>query len=337
MDDNTNSGTCASEPKTECFFQVLAIHVIESERTKIQSIHFSQNYVNISGSTLYGGLLDRCAVSQFAEVQYKNKSSNGVCYFKDISSGGSILTSYPVRVCLCISNEHDCTHQSHIEVKKGEIFTISLVAVDQIGQPVNGTIQTSLSFAESGLAEGQLARKIPAECTSLTFNVVSSHDLENLTLYASDGPCKDADLSTRTIEIHFQLSSWITSLIGKKNPVPTLATLILLSYAKLLEICLSLYQLAFLSILISTQVKCCNSLMRLSNTCLESTFLYSLQLFSFSLLVWSTLLFSSPGSGSSTFQGGEFSGGQGIQRYKLLSKPTTHLTLPIIATGLDYC
>ena len=142
-------------------------------------------------------------MSQFAEVQYKNKSGNGVSYFKNISSSGSTLTSYPVRVCLCISNEHDCTHQSHIEVKKGEIFTISLVAVDQIGQPVNGTIQTFLSFAESGLAEGQLARKIPAECTSLTFNVVSSHNLENLTLYASDGPCKDADLSTRTIEIYF--------------------------------------------------------------------------------------------------------------------------------------
>ena len=101
-----------------------------------------------------------------------------------------------------------------------------------------------------------------------------------------------------------------------------------------LKSALSLYQLAFLSILMAL-VKCCGSLMQLSNISLESTFLYSLQLFSFSWLVWPTLLFSSPGSGSSTFQGGEFSGGQGIQRYKYSLKLTMHLTPPSITTGLD--
>ena len=60
-------------------------------------------------------------------------------------------------------------------VKKGETFKVSLVAVvnDQIGSPVRGVIQTSLNFTESGLAEGQLTREIPGECTDLTFNIVS--------------------------------------------------------------------------------------------------------------------------------------------------------------------
>ena len=70
VDDDTNSGTCTSDPKIECFFQVLALHREEDERLKTRSIHFSQNYANSSCSTLYGGLLDRCAVSQFAE-QYR--------------------------------------------------------------------------------------------------------------------------------------------------------------------------------------------------------------------------------------------------------------------------
>ena len=51
---------------------------------------------------------------------------------------------------------------------------------------------------------------------------------------------------------------------------------------------LSLYQLAFLSILMAL-VKCCGFLMQLSNITSESTFLYSLQVFSFSWLVWSIL------------------------------------------------
>ena len=89
-----------------------------------------------------------------------------------------------------------------IEVKKGETFTQSVVAVDHVGQPVNAIIRTSLHFTESGLAEGQLARKIPAKCTNLIFNIVSPHYFEILTLYASGGPCKDADLSRVTIQIY---------------------------------------------------------------------------------------------------------------------------------------
>ena len=224
VDDDTNSGTCASDPKTECFFQVLAIHSGPPGNFKTQSIYFSQNYANIAGSTLYGGLLDRCAVSLFAEVHmkytaydYKDRDG-GIAYFRNVSTStyysstqnrevlvdtNLSISSDPVRVCLCINDEHDYTHQSHLKVKKGETFTVSLVAVDQIGQPVNAIIQTSLHFTGSGLAEGQLTRNISAVCTDLTFNVVSPHNSENLTLYTSDGPCKDADLSNKKIEIRF--------------------------------------------------------------------------------------------------------------------------------------
>ena len=70
VDDDTNSGTCGSSTETECFFQVLALHS-DDFPNRIQSMLFSKNYANISGSTLYGGLLDRCAVSPFAEVHNK--------------------------------------------------------------------------------------------------------------------------------------------------------------------------------------------------------------------------------------------------------------------------
>ena len=54
------------------------------------------------------------------------------------------------------------------EVKKGEMFTVSVVAVDQIGRVINGTIQTSLNFSESGLAEGQLTRDMIYPQSALT-------------------------------------------------------------------------------------------------------------------------------------------------------------------------
>ena len=225
VDDDTNSGTCTNSIETECFFQVLPLYSDESPYLRTQSIRFSQNHANISGSTLYGGLLNRCAVSPFAEVHKKythafKDRGDGIAYFKNVSTptyfnkdiGLEIvidknlsMSSDPVRVCLCFSanQNNDCTNQHYTEVKKGQTFTLPVVAVDQVGQPVSAIIQTSLHFTESGLDEGQLARRIPPECYNLTFNVVSSHKSESLSLYALDGPCKDAEFSSATVDIHF--------------------------------------------------------------------------------------------------------------------------------------
>ena len=201
---------------------------------RIQSIYFLHNFANTSGATLYGGLLDRCAVSQTAEFYQRygpldNKDGgDGIAYFRNVTIPNTYeevvnhlsVSSLPVRVCLCINKQYnDCTHQSNIqEVKKGQTFTHSVVAVDQIGRPVNATIQTFVHFTESGLAEGQLTRKISAKCTDLMFNVISPHNSENLTIYASDGPCKDADLSSAKIEINFLPCSCPIGLqVSRKN------------------------------------------------------------------------------------------------------------------------
>ena len=222
VNDDTNSGTCASHPRTECFFQVLALSIFYYRPDipfNFSSMYFSNNLANISGSTLYGGLLDRCVVSQFAEVNVNNNRGGGdregIAYFKNVSTIANVsISSGPVRVCFCTnfsSSMHDCTDQDrklNKEVKKGEAFTVSLVAVDQVGQPVSAIIQASLNSAKSGLGEGQLSKNVTVsasvKCTDFTFNVVSPHGSETLDLYASDGPCRNIDeLSRATVEINF--------------------------------------------------------------------------------------------------------------------------------------
>jgi predicted outer membrane repeat protein len=93
VDDDTNSGTCASDPRTECFFQVLALYSNYGSGLTLQCMYFSNNSANISGSTLYGGLLDRCAVNQFAEIRHKyppvyidKNRGGGITYFKNVST-----------------------------------------------------------------------------------------------------------------------------------------------------------------------------------------------------------------------------------------------------------
>ena len=151
-----------------------------------QCIYFSQNSANSSGSTLFGGLLDRCAVSPFAEVykKYTLNSIGGIGYFKNVSfATDDSISSDPVQVCLCTNDSAKCNNGSVKKYfKKGETFSVSLMAIDQVAHPVSAIIRTSLNFSDSGLAEGQLERSVSTECTKLVFNVVSPHNLEKLIL-----------------------------------------------------------------------------------------------------------------------------------------------------------
>ena len=210
VDDDTYTSTCSRKLKGECFFQVMDRYYMPGNYL----IDFSQNTAIYSGSTLYGGLLDRCAVSPFvqmshlipfSEVDLKFKT-NGLVHFTSATASTILsISSGPVKVCHCDNKEYDCelNYTLSKSVRKGEVFTLSVVAVDQVSRPVNATIQSSLTHSESGLAEGQLSREIRDKCTDLSFSITSTHDREELSLYASDGPCKDADSSKLTYSIQF--------------------------------------------------------------------------------------------------------------------------------------
>lgn len=214
VDDNTDSGTCASTSsevtshRTECFFQVLALHTLRVPNIHLVHYQFSQNYAKISGSTLYGGLLDRCTLSPFSEVHNKYDDLtvfDGLAYFDLVTTNTSeiSLSSQPVQLCICTEHSLSCSyHQSgHVKAKKGDIFNISLVAVDQMYQPVNAIIQGYLDSTESDLIEGQVTQIWSDHCTNISFRIFSPHTSELLTLYASDGPCKDTKMSTKTFSI----------------------------------------------------------------------------------------------------------------------------------------
>ena len=217
--DDTNSAMCAStsytmhSAPTECSIQTLALHGELYNELIRGDILFIENYAYYSGSTLFGGLLDRCTVSPFAEVysfisliQFGSDAIiDGVTYFKVISTitEPSTIGSQPVRVCFCRDSRPDCTLQSlNIQVMKAEIFEVPLVAVDQVNRIVNATIYSSLSSNYGGLGEDQSSQNTTESCSDLNFSVFSPHKFEILILYAN-GPCKDAELSKVQVSIKF--------------------------------------------------------------------------------------------------------------------------------------
>ena len=220
VDDESNSGSCVSNPfeiraaKSECFMSVVSTQTIVTARTNfsLSNVQFDKNSATLSGSTLFGGLLDRCIVSPFNEVDRTiNRDTNelltykgdGLKYFMDISSETEKqrMSSYPVQVCLCVNGHQNCGYKIQTEVIKGYNFSMSLVAVDQVYNPVNATIEGHLNSTRSTLLTGQ-ATQIPDTCTDVTFQIISSRQSEELTLFA-DGPCKDADLSKVKISVNF--------------------------------------------------------------------------------------------------------------------------------------
>ena len=220
--DSSNIGTCESNIYTiteakytgaiECFVQTLDVQLAIDSEYNLVGIEFEYNYADHSGSNLFGGLLDRCIASPFAEVRFKEsltlaKVINGISYLRHITNNSiqlDSISSYPMKICFCEEDVPNCSHQPPKQkVMKGQMFTVTLVAVDQVNHTVsNATIHTYTTFIESGLGEGQLIQKTGSQCTDLVFSITTIHDHEQLVLYA-EGPCKDASMSQSLISIEF--------------------------------------------------------------------------------------------------------------------------------------
>ena len=213
--DNTYPGVCAStsykklSTASECFLQTLVLINILFLLEPCVVIEFKHNFDHEHQllSNVYGGLLDRCTVRYVGAIihPYGITDHDGLSYLTSISNitDTSSIQSDVSRVCFCKDNQPDCSYQlPPVRVKKGEMFLVPLVAVDQVFRLVSATVLTSLKTNESGINEGQLIQSVREECTNLTFNVFSPHDFEELIVYAR-GPCMDSILSQKSIPIQF--------------------------------------------------------------------------------------------------------------------------------------
>ena len=214
--DNTNDGVICQEAnteiyQTECFIQTLQLYQDASYVSGLSLINtfFSNNIADQSGSDIYGGLLDRCAINQNAEIvryfpEYKNRS--GVDYVMATTNTRlGQISSDAVRVEFCLNNVISPKYNHpNVSIKKGEMFTISLVAVDQVGNPLNATIINSFQ-SKSGngqLGVGQVEQQVVNQCTELEYNVYSQDNSAQIHIYA-DGPCTNKGVSLKTLNIVF--------------------------------------------------------------------------------------------------------------------------------------
>ena len=219
VSDATNSANCAAFQTTEseCFIQTLALHPYDRPNLNLLNTYFTNNTARVTGQTIYGGLLDRCAVSIFSEIFNKYydvppTSISAITYLLNItnlnfteesSESNRQVSSESVRVCFCSNDQPDCSYRPpDLLVKKGQTFRVPMVAVDQTNNTVVAKIDSTLSSPAGGLGEGQTTQATLNKCTELNFTVFSPHDSEQI-LLNTRGPCRDIGISQNHLDVNF--------------------------------------------------------------------------------------------------------------------------------------
>ena len=217
VDDTTKFDTCFTTPAnitpaSECFFNVIGFSRVLSNTRAVENIIVEQNNATYNGSSLFGGLLDRCTPHTLTASigntlltgTIVEQSIDGLSYLQKVSNikDPMSIASRPTRVCFCIDGEINCDVRSlSMQVRKGQSFMVEVVAIDQVESPLYARIFSYLSSTDSSLDRGRRFR-IEAKCTNITYSIRSPLEYEEVSLFA-DGPCRDADPSRLTVGVTF--------------------------------------------------------------------------------------------------------------------------------------
>ena len=164
VNDDSYLNSCPNNQRSEdhtskggCFFQNI---------TDNFTIEFVNNSANLSGSDLYGGLLDRCGVND--HTNFSRIELSGIQRFEKIANimNFNTVTSNPVRVCLCNADmEPDLDQQMYyVQVKQRNSFVVPIVAVDHVNHMVPATIEARVS----GISLSQSQRIQSIDCLLYT-------------------------------------------------------------------------------------------------------------------------------------------------------------------------
>ena len=237
--DNANDGMLCNTAinQAECFIQTLIVYN-EANSTSITLINtfFTNNTALQSGSDIYGGHLDRCTINRHAElvevftnytklhgfdyiktttqieqiIDYSEYAKSHPNYLINSISKSDVigLISSNGNLALCLDDVIPYTNsQQDVLINKGELFTVNIGAVDQVGNPINATVISSLS-SESGngyFKGGQVEQQVGNQCTKLEYNVYSQDNSAQLHIHLyAEGPCgNNIEVSRLTVNLTF--------------------------------------------------------------------------------------------------------------------------------------
>ena len=168
-----------------------AIYVDDSRYRNIESIiqlhgepenvrlTFGDNNVAfLSGKQIYGGWID-WFVNKTTNIS-ENKIDmvdNTLIEFETQNYTQDLVSSHPIRICLCISNNINCSIIDYKKTMYGKALTLELVGVGQRYTPVISHVEANLS--KSGVHPKHTI--LQSACTKINYKINSQND-ETITL-----------------------------------------------------------------------------------------------------------------------------------------------------------
>ena len=175
-----------SDSRTDCFFT----ENTDSDQRDVH-LNFLKNSAPKGGTAIYGGNLEHCLV---------NHTTSGISFLQNKSNIiSSEISSVPLKVCIC-ENETiaDCPDSHEVNVKRGELFSISLIAIGQL----NLSVYSGILASRDGPGSVQLSPEHPFSnntCTNVGIRVFANEDVDQdiLQLYPEDRPCVNIAISLK--------------------------------------------------------------------------------------------------------------------------------------------
>ena len=148
------------------------------------------NTAGKDGSSLYGGLLDRC---QLRSDSWRPRIDSifKIITINSTSKNRKEITSKPYELCFCNETTFlvKCKKTISIKVHRGQKFTLPLLAITQRG--TTSTQITAITSSKAKLENYQTYQYLPDQCHSLSYTLYSTKSHEEVVLYP-DGPFHDS-------------------------------------------------------------------------------------------------------------------------------------------------
>ena len=173
----------ATSVRSKCFYSIV-------KDSDVSVVH-RDNIATNKGNILFGGNLKRCD-NKYASYDFQHLF--GLQTAVHIQS----ISSNPYQIVLCDSSTIT------VSTLPGKLFSISVVGLDQLSQPISSIIRALLPVQlnyTSRLGNFQSKQTANGSCTSLNYRVYTQAPSLQLTLYP-EGPCNNVGNASVSVTVH---------------------------------------------------------------------------------------------------------------------------------------
>ena len=188
-----------------CFFQ------IESLSGELRLLNFNNNTAGKGGDEIFGGCLQNCYLIQSTTINIAETKN----IFWNITQFGiksqSSFGEFPNRVVFCKNSnlfqndvgEMSCSSSHQIRAFRGQLFTVSIMVVDNLYFSSSGVVCAEIEDRTAHLGQKHTCTHAGKHCENFSYSVYTSNDINepvNLKLFL---PCpRSLDVSPAILTVN---------------------------------------------------------------------------------------------------------------------------------------